>query len=378
MEQALRLVEVVLLGLILVSLWAVFYQLVVQQGRLLLRLDDVERRVAHGGSSPATGALVASDAPSQPRGLATGTPLLPFRLPNLSGQVMGLGDWRGQRLLLINWNPQCGFCDLIAPELARLQAQLHENNVDLVLVSPGTADSNRKWLNEQGLECPVLLQDGGSRSIEAFNALGTPVAYLLDEEGRVAEPLAIGADQVLDLMHRSCDEQPKTTRLSAPQSLSASRIERHGLAAGTPAPNFTLTDVQGGAVSLESYRGQRVLLVFSDPHCGPCDELAPHLVRLHRQGRESRLTLLMVGRGDVEENRRKVEEHGFEFPLVLQKHWQLSKDYGIFATPVAFLIDEEGVIVRRVAKGVEEILTLAEEATANGSQMEARDEPAIR
>jgi peroxiredoxin len=69
----------------------------------------------------------------------------------------------------------------------------------------------------------------------------------------------------------------------------------------------------------------------------------------------------MVARGDPEENRCKAQEHGFEFPVVLQERWKLSKEYGIFATPVAFLIDEDGVIARNVAQGVDEILALARE-----------------
>jgi peroxiredoxin len=67
-----------------------------------------------------------------------------------------------------------------------------------------------------------------------------------------------------------------------------------------------------------------------------------------------------VSRGDLEANRRKAEEQGIEFPVVLQNGWRVSKQYGIFATPVAFLIDEKGVIAARVAKGREEILQLAE------------------
>jgi peroxiredoxin len=104
-----------------------------------------------------------------------------------------------------------------------------------------------------------------------------------------------------------------------------------------------------------------VLLVFTDPHCAPCDQLAPHLVRLHREDRGTNLAVVMVVRGDLEENRFKAQEHGFEFPVVLQEHWRLSKAYGIFATPVAFLIDEDGVIVRNVAQGVDETLALARE-----------------
>jgi hypothetical protein len=46
---------------------------------------------------------------------------------------------------------------------------------------------------------------------------------------------------------------------------------------------------------------------------------------------------------------------------MLQERWKLSKEYGIFATPVAFLIDENGVIARNVSQGTDEILALARE-----------------
>jgi peroxiredoxin len=108
-----------------------------------------------------------------------------------------------------------------------------------------------------------------------------------------------------------------------------------------------------------------VLLVFSDPHCGPCEELAPHLVQIHRECRDGGLVVLMVTRGDVVENRRKADRYGFEFPVVLQDRWRLSKEYGIFAMPVAFHIDEQGIIMRDVAQGVAAILGLVpEEMTA--------------
>jgi hypothetical protein len=43
-----------------------------------------------------------------------------------------------------------------------------------------------------------------------------------------------------------------------------------------------------------------------------------------------------------------------------------TKEYGIFAAPVAFLIGEDGVIARDVAKGVEEIVALARDGPAAG------------
>jgi len=67
----------------------------------------------------------------------------------------------------------------------------------------------------------------------------------------------------------------------------------------------------------------------------------------------------LISRGDVEANRAKADEHQFGFPVLIQPGWRVSKAYGIFVTPVAFLIDEEGTIACEVAQGAEAILALA-------------------
>jgi peroxiredoxin len=145
-----------------------------------------------------------------------------------------------------------------------------------------------------------------------------------------------------------------------------SRILRQGLKAGTTAPLFELPGIGGDTVSLAAFRGRRVLLVFSDPECGPCDELAPRLVQLHRAHIRNGLSIVMIGRGEPSENRRKAQDHGFEFPIALQGRWEVSKEYGIFATPVGFLIGENGVIERDVAIGTDQILSLAHQGGSHG------------
>ena len=105
------------------------------------------------------------------------------------------------------------------------------------------------------------------------------------------------------------------------------------------------------------YRGKRVLLVFSDVTCGPCEAMSPDLVKLQeKQGRK--LQVLMVSRGNEEANRRKAEAFGYPFPVLMQKSWEISKLYGMFATPIAYLIDENGIIEKDVAVGAEPILDL--------------------
>ena len=137
--------------------------------------------------------------------------------------------------------------------------------------------------------------------------------------------------------------------------------------AGTPAPDFRLPRLDGrGDLSLEDLRGRRVLLVFSSPHCGPCDALAPALQKFHREHPE--LELVMISKGEPKENRAKVKEHGLTFPIVLQQQWEISRKYAMFATPIAYLIDDQGVIAADVAVGVEPILALLTDANRQAQE----------
>jgi peroxiredoxin len=366
--EAIVLAILIVLLVLNIAGWTLLYQMVKQQGRLLLRIDALEEHllaaleavtVASTPTAPiqSHGPHIQENPPeAAPQGFAVGTPLPSFRLPDLRGRMTSLDDYRGKKVLLVHWSTQCGFCDMIAVELAGLEADLERNNVQPVFISYGDADANLRAAAEYKLHAPILLQKPGE-TIEAFEGFGTPVAYLLDEEGRVAAPLSIGADRVPELVR----EVAGGKRLPGKRSLAESRIERDGLGAGTPAPGFQLPDLHGQKVSLEEFRGRRLLLVFSDPNCGPCDELAPDLVQLHRKHLDNNLAVVMIGRGDPDENRRKAKAHGIEFPVLLQEKWKLSKEYGIFATPVAFLIDENGVITKNVAKGANEILSLVPE-----------------
>jgi peroxiredoxin len=337
------------LVLAVLSLGWLVVQVLRQQGRLLLRLEALEAR---------GGALDAPDAGDPRGGLPLATPFPPFRLASLEGDEVGLEDFRGKRVLLVHWSPECGYCRQIAPDLGRLSGDLSRHRTELVFISYGSPEANKALLAQHGLRSPVLLQPEG-QTVAGFARLGTPAAYLLDEKGRVAKPLAVGAREVPELAEEAAGRR---RRLTSERPLSETRIEREGLKAGSLAPDFELPDLAGGTVALAEQRGRRVLLVFSDPECGPCDALLPDLVRLDREHGRDGPGLLLVSRGAVDENRRKAQVSGVEFPVVLQPGWKVSKEYGIFATPVAFLIDEEGVIERDVARGPAEILALAQAA----------------
>ena len=243
---------------------------------------------------------------------------------------------------------------------------------------------------------------------KVYQANGTPTGYLINADGKIASGLAIGAEALLKLASQPPQELSLTPTLSpsdgerekagadgagranrfSNRSLARSKIKRDGLKAGMPAPGFRLPRLDGGGdFTLSELREKRVLLVFSDPHCGPCQVLAPQLEKFHREnsrnsrppsprpsppgeGEPTSIQVVMISRGEPKENRAKIKEHGLTFPVVLQQQWEISRRYAMFATPVAYLIDEQGVIAADVAVGVEPILALLIDANGRARERE--------
>jgi peroxiredoxin len=371
---------------ILVGCW-LGWQLLRQNGRLLLRLEELEKRLdalEFGEDEQPTGLPVGSEAPA-------------FELTDLAGEARSLAQFQGQTLLLIFFNPACGFCREFVPRLQeKAEDEKHRAEIESVLiVSTGDAKANRDLFAENSFCLPVLLQKEAEVA-SAYHANGTPSGYLITPDGKIASALAMGSDALLDLAKQkpearnqksAIDQSPDSSaaigngddragRFSN-RSLARSKIKRDGLKAGTPAPHFRLPRLDGrGDLSLEEFRGRRVLLVFSSPNCGPCNTLAPELEKFYRQnragarspshggdgrseGETSRpLQVVMISKGDPKENRAKVKQHGLTFPVVLQQQWEISRRYAMFATPVAYLINETGVIESDAAVGEAAILRL--------------------
>ena len=333
------------------------YQLIRQNGRVLLRLEAIENRLAprREGSS------------REARGLPAGTLAPDFELPDLTGARRKLSDFRGDDLLLVFFNPKCGFCTKMAADLAALPLSGENGRAAPVVVTTGDLDENRQLVEHSDIRCPVLLQKE-MEVASRFLAQGTPMGYRIDKGGRIASELTVGAVALLKLAERIPDER-SGSEISANgsakpgekdyRSLAASRLIRNGLKAGAVAPDFRLLRIDGGELSLGDFRGRRVLLVFSDPHCGPCGELAPRLQEIHEE--RPNLNVLVISRGDVEENRDKASEMRLTFPIVLQKKWEVSLKYAMFTTPIGYLIDEQGILASDVAVGIEPILALADE-----------------
>jgi peroxiredoxin len=337
--------------------WVACYKLIVQNGQILLRLDVLERRVDHLDPDEFR---VEQNLTTLPVGVAAPS----IDLPDLSGTLRSLAEWRGRRVLLVFFDPQCIFSNRLLPYLVALTTDPVPERPVPVVVSTGDLETNRLLFHEAGFTQSVLLQANMAVAV-AYKVDATPMSYLIEPDGTIGSEVAAG---IQDIMVLAGEIAPGTGGMPAPNHLGRpARVIRDGLKEGSAAPLFRLPTLEGSELSLLAYRGREVVIVFSDPECEPCENLFPVLEEL--QTKTPDLALVMVSRGSVEANRAMVARHRPSFPLALQQHWEISRQYGIVAAPAAFHIDEWGLITSEVAVGPEAIAELVIRAASASVQV---------
>src|SRR5262245_37577797 len=233
--------------LLFVAAWLGF-QLVRQNGRILVRLEAIDKRLAPR----------RSEKPQEPRGLPAGTVAPDFELPDLAGARHKLSEFRGKDLLLVFSNPKCGFCTKMSADLAALPVEEGAGRPVPVVVTTGELENNRKLVEEHGIRFMILLQKE-MEVASKYHAEGTPMGYLVDKSRPIPSDLPTRAEELLNLAERAPvnrNGSDASANGSAKhgekdyRSLAASRLNRKGLKAGEAAPEFRLPRVDAGELSL--------------------------------------------------------------------------------------------------------------------------------
>jgi peroxiredoxin len=146
------------------------------------------------------------------QGLPLGTEAPALELRSLEGETVSLGSLRGRDTLLLFWNPSCGFCRAMHEDLVTWESSANGLTPRLVIVSSGEEQSTRS----EGFRSMVLLDDGFAAG-SALGVHGTPMAVLLDAEGRIASSVAAGAEAVLSIA--STQRSGPETAASTPEAL---------------------------------------------------------------------------------------------------------------------------------------------------------------
>ena len=126
-------------------------------------------------------------------------------------------------------------------------------------------------------------------------------------------------------------------------------VNNHGgTSALRPAPDFTLTAMDGKRVGLSGYRGNVVLLDFWATWCAPCKEEIPHFIDMQNRYGPRGLQVIGISMDDDEKPVRDFQQQfKMNYPVAVGTS-QLAEQYGgVLGLPITFVIDPEGRIVSR-------------------------------
>ena len=115
-----------------------------------------------------------------------------------------------------------------------------------------------------------------------------------------------------------------------------------------PAPDFSLTDISGGALRLSDYRGKVVILDFWATWCEPCKLEIPHLVELQNKYAAQGLQVVGVSMDDSEPPVRQFQQQfKMNYPVAVGTDKLADQYGGVLGLPITFVIDRQGRIVSR-------------------------------
>ena len=114
---------------------------------------------------------------------------------------------------------------------------------------------------------------------------------------------------------------------------------------GVPAPDFTLSDLDGNSHSLDGYRGRIVLVNFWSADC-PWSERADSQFKSWLREWGERVVLLTVA-SNANEPRQQVADIACQrgiLPVLLDSGCRVADAWGAQTTPHAFVVDGSGIL----------------------------------
>lgn len=139
-------------------------------------------------------------------------------------------------------------------------------------------------------------------------------------------------------------------------SCTKSDTPKKGVAAveKSPAPDVLVKSLSdGSSLKLSDLKGKVVLLNFWATWCPPCREEIPSMMKLNSimAGKQFQMVAVSVDEGGKPAIDSFFKETGFSLPTYLDESGASVKSYGTTGVPESFIIDKQGILVKKVIGG---------------------------
>ncbi len=302
------------------------YRLLVDRGRLLLRLERMHREPARTHSG----------------GLAAGAYLSDVALPRLPADAEGgpgaavavshLVTSCDQPQILMFLDSACLYSRALAREL-RDHAPGPEAP-GIIAVIGGDAPGSAAFPRFPG----TLLHDPDRTAALIYGVAASPAGYRVAPTRHTVGRLLVGPAALLHAIHRAGTTEHHRQDLPATPIPRDPTRHMPPLAAGDPAPEIHPPGSPNASRSLARHWGQPLTLLFVDPDCPPCHGALEMLARCPGG------IVTIISRGTPEEsiNMRAAALPGVQ--VLLQPQREAALAFRLMETPTLYEIDAAGTI----------------------------------
>jgi peroxiredoxin len=125
---------------------------------------------------------------------------------------------------------------------------------------------------------------------------------------------------------------------------------------GSQAPGFRATTLTAGdTVSLDRYKGQIVLLNVWATWCQPCEAEIPSMQKLHEAlgPKGLKIVAVSIDKDPPDEVQAWIAKRHVTFQVLQDQTGKIQQIYQTTGVPESFILDKNGVIVKKVIGAIE-------------------------
>jgi thiol-disulfide isomerase/thioredoxin len=122
----------------------------------------------------------------------------------------------------------------------------------------------------------------------------------------------------------------------------------------SPAPDVSVVSLADGkTLKLSDLKGKVVMLNFWATWCPPCREEIPSMMKLNSvmTGKPFQMVAVSIDEGGRPAVESFFKSTGFSLPTFIDESGASAKVYGITGVPESFIIDRQGVLVKKIVGG---------------------------
>jgi methylamine dehydrogenase accessory protein MauD len=323
-----------------------------QQTALLEKIEAIKKVIDEDYAAPEPVEREDTAPPSE--GLPVGALAPDFTLPTLDGKQVALGDLlgAGKPVLLLFVSPSCSPCKALLP-MVKVWERDYRDYLTMALLSKGTVKENQQKMAKY--EARHLLLQADSQVAEEYQAHWTPAAVLINPDGRIASQVSSGDEAIRALVtHTVTTGAGLAAGHGSNGHIPRITVGNSLFKVGEPAPRFSLPDLRGQEVGLETLLGTPTLLIFWDANCPFCRAMSADIIRWEANPPPGAPQLVFIASGTMDKQREE-----FRSLMLRDPEFDVAPLFGSQSTPSAVLIDGDGRIASSLATGARNILALA-------------------